>query len=163
MGRPRSKSIVQLRYNKQDESVCEGAIMQAKTMVIEDRSRRRYLGVTFLLLSVMMVLKVIGAHGAVIREAGKTYIVDQTGERWDVSQAQELGFDAEGFQYGIGKNAFQTLDNRSLSDETRGIKKELRVIGVAGAKEAQAYSVPKLRYHEIANTHIDAEPIAVGY
>jgi len=137
--------------------------MQAKAIVIKQRSRHRHLGLSFLLLSAMLVLSAIGAQGAVVREAGKTYIVDQTGERWDVSQAQKLGFDAAGFQYGIGKNAFRPLDDQALNKATQRVGKNLRVIGVAGEGKAQAYSVPKLRYHEIANTHIDTEPIAVGY
>ncbi len=137
--------------------------MQVKRMFIKRRQGRMYLGVTFCLLITLLVLNVIGVQGAVIREAGKVYIVDQTGERWDVSQAQELGFDAAGFQYGIGKNAFRTMDDQALGKATSGISKNLRVIGVTGANEAHAYSVSKLRYHEIANTHIDAEPIAVGY
>lgn len=40
----------------------------------------------------------LGQAGAAVRENGKTYIVDQRGERWDVTQAESLGFDPEGFQ-----------------------------------------------------------------
>jgi hypothetical protein len=111
----------------------------------------------------VLAINIANTQARVVREAGKTFIVDQTGERWDVSQAQKLGFDAAGFQYGIGKFAFRTLDDRSLSADTERVAGNLRVIGVAGEKESQAYSVAKLRYHEIANTHIDAAPIAVGY
>ena len=137
--------------------------MQVKTIVINQQPRRRHLRITFLLLSAALVLNVIVAQGAVIHESGKTFIIDQTGERWDVSQAQKLGFDSARFQYGIGKNAFRTLDDQALSKATQRVGKNLRVIGVAGETEAHAYSVSKLRYHEIANTHIDTQPIAVGY
>ena len=103
------------------------------------------------------------AFSFVLREADKIYIVDQTGERWDVTQAKALGFDPHRFQYGIGKDAFTPLDESHLSDDTFFISKGLRVIGVTGGTEAHAYSVPKLRSHEIANTTIDSKPIVVGY
>jgi len=41
--------------------------------------------------------------------------------------------------------------------------REGRVIGVSDGETAQAYSVPKLRYHEVANTVIGGSAIAVGY
>lgn len=59
------------------------------------------------------VAAMVGAVGAsftqaatVIKKSGKTWIVDQNGERWDVIQVESLGFDPRGFQYGIGRNAF---------------------------------------------------------
>ena len=103
------------------------------------------------------------AFSSVVREADKIYIVDQTGERWDVTQAKSIGFDPHRFQYGIGRDAFPPLDESYLSDDTFFVSRGLRVIGVTGGTEAHAYSVPKLRRHEIANTTIDSRPIAVGY
>ena len=103
------------------------------------------------------------AFSSVLREAGKIYIVDQTGERWDVTHAKALGFDPHRFQYGIGRDAFTPLDESHLNDDTFFVSSGLRVIGVTGDTEAHAYSVPKLRRHEIANTTIDSKPIAVGY
>ncbi|TET88072.1 MAG: DUF3179 domain-containing protein [Desulfobacteraceae bacterium] len=103
------------------------------------------------------------AFSSVLREADKIYIVDQTGERWDVTQAKSIGFDPHRFQYGIGREAFTPLDESYLSDDTFFVSRGLRVIGVTVGTEAHAYSVPKLRRHEIANTTIDSRPIAVGY
>jgi len=103
------------------------------------------------------------AFSSVLREADKIYIVDRTGERWDVTQAKSIGFDPHRFQYGIGREAFTPLDESYLSDDTFFVSRGLRVIGVLGGTEAHAYSVPKLRRHEIANTTIDSKPIAVGY
>ena len=54
------------------------------------------------------------AHSFVLREKGETYIVDRTGERWNVTQAKSLGFRPERFQYGIGRNAFIPLDDSLL-------------------------------------------------
>jgi hypothetical protein len=137
--------------------------MQMQTITISQKTQHMYLRSFLLLIVFVLAMDIVSTQARVVREAGKTFIVDQTGERWDVSQAQKLGFDAAGFQYGIGKFAFQTLDDRSLSGDTEGVNGNLRVIGVAGDEESQAYSIAKLRYHEVANTHIDAEPIAVGY
>ena len=103
------------------------------------------------------------AFSSVLREADKIYIVDRTGERWDVTQAKSIGFDPHRFQYGIGREAFTPLDESYLSDDTFFVSSGLRVIGVTAGTEAHAYSVPKLRRHEIANTTIDSKPIAVGY
>lgn len=103
------------------------------------------------------------AFSFVLREADKIYIVDQTGERWDVTKAKSIGFDPHRFQYGIGKEVFTPLNESYLSDDTSFISKGLRVIGVVGGTESHAYSVSKLRRHEIANTTIDSKPIAVGY
>lgn len=97
------------------------------------------------------------------REAGRTYIVDQTGERWDVTEAEARGFKPESFQYGIGRDAFQTLDDSHVDEDRYDVSPGLRVIGVSKGREAQAYSVSRLRYHEVANTHVGSSPVSVAY
>ena len=99
----------------------------------------------------------------VLRDINKTQIVDRKGERWDVTQATSLGFWADKFQYGIGRNAFVPLDDSNLSKDISKVPNNLRVIGVKDGSEAQAYSVRKLRNHETANTTINSKPILVGY
>ncbi len=99
----------------------------------------------------------------VVREEGKAYIVDRTGERWDVTQAESIGFQAEGFQYGIGKNAFTPLDDSSMSEKNTGTSPRLRIIGISEDGNAKAYSIPKLRNHEVANSQIGSKPIAAAY
>ena len=103
------------------------------------------------------------AFSHVMKEGGKTYIVDRTRNRWDVTQAESLGFEPDRFQYGLGKNAFTPLDDRHLADQGEDVPGDLRVIGVAEGNDARAYSVPKLRYHEISNSTLGEKPIAVGY
>ncbi|WP_373500566.1 hypothetical protein [Desulfococcus sp.] len=120
-------------------------------------------------LSFLMVLSILTggifpAHGAYVETRGKnTYIVDQHGERWDVTQAKSIGFIPGQFQYGIGRHAFTPLDDGAFVENPDYIHRSLRVIGVADGKAAHAYSVPKLQHHEIANTVIGDTPIAVGY
>ena len=99
----------------------------------------------------------------VIRKGQKVYIEDQDGERWDVTQAKSLGFRPERFQYGIGRNAFTPLDDSSLSNDDSTFLRNPRVIGITDGTEARAYAIPKLRYHEIANTRIGTKPVAAGY
>ncbi len=100
---------------------------------------------------------------SVIREKGKVYIQDQAGERWDVTQAELIGFKPEGFQYGMGRDYFMPLDDSYLSDDTDNVSLNLRILGVAADSEAKAYSIPRLSRHEIANSWIGSKPIAVGY
>ncbi len=99
----------------------------------------------------------------VILKGQKVYIEDQDGERWDVTQSKSLGFKPERFQYGIGRNAFTPLDDSSLSDDSSAVLRNPRVIGITDGIEARAYAIPKLRYHEIANTRIGTKPVAAGY
>ena len=97
------------------------------------------------------------------REGGKTYILDQRGERWDVTQAEARGFNPASFQHGIGRDAFQTLDDSHVNDGKPGASRRLRVIGISKGKDAQAYSVSRLRFHEVANTHLGSSPVSVAY
>lgn len=117
-----------------------------------------------ILISCMILAVGIGLSQAarVIHKDDRVYLLDQTGVQWDVTQARSLGFKPENFQYGIGKHAFETLDDNHLRDASPS-PGNTRVIGIAEGDLAQAYSVPKLRYHEIANTHLGEEPLAVGY
>lgn len=103
------------------------------------------------------------AFSNVKREGGRTYIIDQTAHRWDVTEAESLGFKPELFKYGLGKNAFTPLDDSHLSGNTAGVSGGLRVIGVSEGGEAKAFSVPRLRYHEIANSTLGGRPVAAGY
>ena len=124
--------------------------------------RRQFIFI-FIPLGVVLIFVSISFASFVIRKEEKTYIEDQTGERWDITQAKSIGFKPEGFQYGIGKTAFTPLDDSFLSDSSSLNFQNPRVIGISDGKEERAYSVPKLRYHEIANTQINDKMIAVGY
>jgi len=99
----------------------------------------------------------------VIREKGKTFLIDRTGERWDITQAVSIGFRPSGFQFGIGKTAFSPLDDTHLSKESKGIPDHLRVIGLEDGESGKAYSVRRLSRHEISNSEVRGKPIAVGY
>ena len=96
-------------------------------------------------------------------EGRKTYIKDRTGERWDVTQAVSLGFKPEGFQHGVGRDAFDTLDDGHMSDDHQGVSPDLCVIGIVREGDAQAYSVRRLSYHEVANTQVGSAAVAVAY
>ncbi len=103
------------------------------------------------------------AFSFVEREGGKTYIVDRKGMRWDITQAESIGFRPEKFQYGLGKDAFTPLDDSYLSDDITNIPQNLRILGVEEGSQAQAYSIPRLMSHEIVNSRIGSKPIAVGF
>ncbi len=120
--------------------------------------------ISTILISGVICLMVCGnALSSVLKKGDKTYIVDQSGERWDVTQAKSIGFRPEWFQFGIGRNAFTPLDDSYLSYEISLVPEDLRIIGVTEGAFEQAYSIRKLSRHEIANTKIGSQKIAVGY
>ena len=98
-----------------------------------------------------------------VQENGKSYIVDLHGERWDVTQAESIGFDPERFRHGIGRNAFTPLDDTHLKEKNTNVSSNTRVIGISDGKEARAYSVPRLYRHEVANSKIGDQAIAAAY
>lgn len=114
----------------------------------------------------LMLILAQSAWAAEIVEAdGKTFIVDQTGERWEITQAMTLGFRPEGFQFGIGRNAIRPLRGEDLKRDGVDLPESTRVIGIAeeAGDIAHAYSVKRLTRHEIANTQLGGTPIAATY
>lgn len=116
-------------------------------------------------LAVILVLGLFSAvHATIVHEEqGKTFIIDQTGERWEVTQATGLGFRPEGFQFGIGRNAIRPLAHDHLRADGRTLPGETRIIGIETETEAHAYSIQRLTRHEIANTQLGDTPIAAAY
>ncbi len=117
---------------------------------------------TLLVAMVGIMLAVTGTTG-VVKEDERIWLVDRTGERWDITQAVTLGFEPQGFQFGIGRNAIRPLDDTSLRSGERDLHDATRVIGVRNGPDAHAYVVRKLTRHEIANTTLGDTPIAAAY
>ena len=130
-------------------------------MKTKKRNRWLFLFVLFTFATLLLASQQPGT--AAIKEGGKVYIVDQTGERWDITQAVSIGFDPRYFEFGIGRNAFNPLDERNWKTTPQDKYSQMRVIGVAGNGDAHAYSVAKLWSHETANTFLGAQPIVAGY
>jgi hypothetical protein len=123
--------------------------------------------IPFVLLPLALVVLYFATHetgsSVVLKDAERIYIVDRTGERWDVTQAVSLGFDPRGFQFGLGKNAFTTLDDSLLTEDTTGVSSTMRVIGVSDGSTAKAYTIGRLLGHEVSNSTIGSDPVAVSY
>ena len=123
-----------------------------------------YLYIIALVLSISMAIATGGgAFSKVVHEGDSTFIVDRHAERWDVTQARSLGFMPDRFQHGIGRNAFTPLDDSFLKDNTEKTSQSLRVIGISDGKQANAYSVPRLWRHEVANSSLGDKKIAAAY
>jgi hypothetical protein len=103
------------------------------------------------------------ATAGVIQEGQNTYLIDRTGERWDITQARAIGFDPHGFEFGIGRNAFRPLSDADWHPDPDGLRPKMPVIGVADGGHSHAYSIRKLRYHETANTMLGPKAILAGY
>jgi hypothetical protein len=104
-----------------------------------------------------------GEPAFVKKEGDKVFVIDRVGERWDVTQAGDLGFRPEGFQYGIGKNAFTPLDDTRLSGDASDVPPHTRVIGISVEGDSKAYSVSRLSRHEVSNSMLGGKPVAVAY
>jgi len=107
--------------------------------------------------------KIGNSPSSAVNEKRETSIIDRRGERWDITQAVSIGFKPENFQYGLGKNAIRPLDDTFLRNDSSKAPSHLRIIGIAENSDAQAYSIPKLTAHEIANTTLGSAPIAAAY
>ena len=118
-----------------------------------------------ILLATVAVLMFAAFHGdsGVIEEDDKTFLVDRTGERWNITDAVSIGFKPGGFEFGIGRNAIVPLDESKLEANSRYADAGARVIGVENGSDAHAYVVWKLARHEIANTRLGETPIAAAY
>lgn len=91
------------------------------------------------------------------------FITDQKGEKWDVTQAVSLGFDPNGFQFGIGRNAIVPLGPEALKAPPETLPSSDRVIGISQGDQAHAYRVRRLNMHEVANTTLGDTAIAAAY
>jgi len=120
-----------------------------------------------MILPLILVLFYFATHetgsSVVLKDAEKIYIVDRTGERWDVTQAVSLGFDPDGFEFGLGKDAFTPLDDSLLTKDTSDVSNNMRVIGLTDGSSAQAYTIERLWAHEVSNSDIGNGPVAVTY
>jgi hypothetical protein len=103
------------------------------------------------------------AGAAVIETNSRTFLVDQNGERWDITQARSIGFDPRHFEFGIGRNAFRPLGESDWLLDAWKDAFDFRVIGTADGKNAHAYSVGKLSRHETANTVLSSKSILAAY
>jgi hypothetical protein len=124
---------------------------------------KKIIFITIILFGLIYLIVSAPAISGVVQDGDKTYIVDRHGERWDVTQAMSIGFEPRRFQHGIGRNAFTPLDDSSLSEDTSRARRNQRVIGVSDGKDANAYSVRKLYYHETANSFLGYAPITAAY
>lgn len=97
------------------------------------------------------------------QKGDNTYLIDQDGESWDITQAVSLGFKPQHFQYGIGRDTIRPVDDTALKAKGTSVFGTARIIGIKNKGESHAYVVSKLARHEIANTTIGDEAVTVGY
>ena len=104
----------------------------------------------------------------VIRDNGRIYIVDQTNKRWDVTHAvTEYGLKANSFQYGLGPNAIQPINNpQMLSSGDIGYpdnSSTTQIIGTTLGNDIRAYPLGVLTRHEIVNERFNDTYVSVAY
>lgn len=124
-------------------------------------NRKLFVSFIVAVISGLVIVPVVPSVS--VKDGVGFHLVDQTGERWDITQAVSIGFSPGGFEFGIGRHAFRPLTESDWVDDMERNHPDMRVIGVADGEESQAYSVRKLAYHETANTTLASRPIVVGY
>jgi hypothetical protein len=124
---------------------------------------RKITRIAMIMIAALLWTASICIAARVVTEGDRVYIVDRTGDRWDVTQSLELGFIPQEFQYGIGKNAFTPLQDEDFGDEPLSGFFDTRIIGISIDDDAHAYAVNRLRHHEIANTTLADKAIVAGY
>lgn len=95
---------------------------------------------TLLRVCLILVYFAPYAEAVVVKQDSKVYLLDRTGERWDITQAVSIGFDPNHFEFGIGRNAFNPLDDTHWQPSSKQKDSRMRIIGIAGEGEAHAYS-----------------------
>jgi len=101
-------------------------------------------------------------------EKGKIFIVDRTGERWDITHAvKRYKMPAEYFQFGLGRNVIQPILNPQMlhpgdsgypDDSAKRI-----ILGTTIEGDSRAYPLEVLSKHEIANEEFEGVYAAVAY
>lgn len=103
------------------------------------------------------------ASARVLAKDGRIFIIDQTGEKWDVTQAKSIGFEPGNFKYGIGRHAFKPLGEGDWLSGPWKDAFDFRVIGIASGTDAHAYAVDRLARHETANTVLSSRAVLAAY
>lgn len=99
---------------------------------------------------------------------GRITIRDRTGKVWDITHAvQKYNMTADGFQFGLGPNAIQPINNpRFFAPGDAGYpdpNSTFLIIGIRLNGDARAYPISVMDVHEVANDVIGGLPVAVGY
>ena len=124
---------------------------------------RKKWGYVWILMLALFVWESWASAASMERRGGRVWIVDRTGEKWEVTEAEKLGFVPGGFQYGIGKDAIVPLGEDAFSETRERRSGVNRVIGFAAGEASKAVSVETLVRHEILNTEIGGTPVAAAY
>jgi hypothetical protein len=120
-------------------------------------------GKLIVMIGCAAVVLAASAGATVVEKDGRVFLVDQTGENWDITQATSIGFEPGNFEFGIGRYAFKPLGEADwLTHEWRKVF-DFRVIGIANGGDAHAYAVDKLARHETANTVLASKPVLSAY
>ncbi len=101
-------------------------------------------------------------------DAGRIFIVDKTGKRWDVTYAKnEFGFEPDEFEIGSGPFSLRPILNpQMLSAEEDGYPAEdatFLILGTRFNDMPRAYSIGVMSAHEVANEVFGDAHVAVAY
>ncbi len=101
-------------------------------------------------------------------DAGRIFIVDKTGKRWDVTYAKnEFGFEPDEFEIGSGPFSLRPILNpQMLSAEEDGYPADnatLLILGTRLNDMPRAYAIGVMSTHEVANEVFGDAHVAVAY
>jgi len=93
-------------------------------------------------------------------------IVDRQGHHWDITSAVvKYGFNADGFQHGLGAGAIRAIVDPMVVRPVgpTDLAEDDPVIGIVRDGDARAYPLSVLRMHEVANDAIEGTHFAASY
>jgi hypothetical protein len=101
-------------------------------------------------------------------DAGRIFIVDKSGKRWDVTYAKnEFGFEPDEFEIGSGPFSLRPILNpQMLSAEEEGYPADDATFLMLGTRLndlARAYSIGVMSTHEVVNEVFGDTHVAVAY
>jgi len=99
----------------------------------------------------------------VIKRDGQVFLRDKTGEEWNVTEAAtEYKMEANQFHYGLGRNAFQPLNNpQILQGSSFGENSD--IFGFSFGGVSRSYSKNTLLRHETVNDRFGSTPVLIAY
>jgi len=162
--------------------ICSSIHHPSVQMIIMTKVKQVKLAILFVLLGVLITIVAVRyqdiKHNAMMqlgstpmlhveKTDGRTYLVDVTKEKFDVTAALEQGYKLDGFEFGIGKDTIAPIMKPEYvkpgDPEFESWPEDNAVLGTVIDDQARAYPIRLLSHHEVVNDEINDVSFAACY